>query len=166
MKQINEIKRMQQLAGVIKESQLNEEPGKTVETPDGNEAIIIKGPVPFSDKIRKEMEDNWKQYAGLEIDNPEATKGNWYYTEVTKVIHGPNNIGEKSWYHEDELSGIVKESQLNENIEMVEKLKELLESALTISETLYKESTDELEKDEFEHVAEQIEMVLNQLDDM
>jgi hypothetical protein len=101
--QINEIRRMQQLAGVINESQLNEELGKTVMTPDGNEAIVIKGPVPFSDEIRKEMETNWRMYQGLEIDNPETTEGNWYYTKVTKVMNGPNNVGEEIWYHEAEL---------------------------------------------------------------
>ena len=105
-KQINltEVKRMQQLAGIIKESQLNEEPGKTVQTPDGNEAIITKGPVPFSGEIEKEMEANWDMYAGIDdLSDPETTEGNWYYTKVTKVIYGPDNVGEELWYHETEL---------------------------------------------------------------
>jgi hypothetical protein len=76
---------------------------KIVMTPDGNEGIIIKGPVEFNDELRKEITDDWNQYQGLEIDNPEYTAGNWYYVEVTKVIYGPNNVGQKTWWNEMEL---------------------------------------------------------------
>ena len=71
--------------------------------PEGNEVIILKGPIPFNKEIKKEIEDNWNNYAGMEINNPDFTDGNWYYTEVINVIDGPNNIGEKLWYHEAEL---------------------------------------------------------------
>ncbi len=71
--------------------------------PEGNEVVILKGPVEFTDEIRKEMKDDWSQYAGMDIDDHEFTDGNWYYVEVTKVIDGPNNVGQKTWWHEAEL---------------------------------------------------------------
>jgi hypothetical protein len=63
--------------------------------PEGNEVIILKGPMEFNDEIKKEMMDDWDQYAGMEIDDPEFIKGNWYYVE--------NSFGLKTWYHEAEL---------------------------------------------------------------
>jgi hypothetical protein len=77
---------------------------KKVMTPEGNEGIILKGPMEFNDEIRNEMESNWNMYQGLDIDDPEYTEGEWYYVEVIRVIDGPNNIGEKLWWHEAELS--------------------------------------------------------------
>ena len=79
---------------------------KKIMNSEGNEVIILKGPMTFNPEIRKEMELNWSRYAGLEIDDPEVVEGNWYYTEVVKVVYGPNNIGYKVWNHEDELSGL------------------------------------------------------------
>ena len=106
-KQINEVKRMQQLAGLITESQLNEDMykvGDKAQDGSGNEVTILKGPVPFSDEILKAMEADWDSYAGIDpLDDPETTKGNWYYTEVSKIIHGGDNLGYKVWSHEDEL---------------------------------------------------------------
>jgi hypothetical protein len=76
----------QKLINMIKEKVMD---------PEGNEVIILKGPMEFNDEIKKEMMDDWNQYSGMEIDNPEFIKGNWYYVE--------NSFGLKTWYHENEL---------------------------------------------------------------
>jgi hypothetical protein len=70
---------------------------------EGNEVIILKGPFAFNNEIKKEMEADWDKYLGLDIDDPEQTEGDWYYVRVSRVVNGPEKLGEECWCTEYQL---------------------------------------------------------------
>jgi hypothetical protein len=75
--------------------------GEKVMDPERQESIIIKGPVHFNDEIRKEIEENWDDYAGIDIDDPEMTEGDWYKVRV--IDEESEDYGKEIWYNGMEL---------------------------------------------------------------
>lgn len=154
-KQLNEVKRMQQLAGLISESQLNENT-YYIHDEEGLEEPI--GPFTLS-QAKQELA---KQGTGWKLIDAETAKQIWSHLEDESqqlnedifndidqdLMHGDMDQKEQIKYLKDvinfcqskinEIGGILKESQLNEILGMSDT--ELNEPALGI---LWREATPE-----------------------
>jgi hypothetical protein len=67
--------------------------------PEGNLAVVVKGPVLFSEEIYEEMEADWGSYAGI-CDEENWKDGNWFYT---KVLTEGYREGDCVWWNEAEI---------------------------------------------------------------